>query len=174
MVDPNNRRSTGGKIELKITLQRPLLKPEIAVKEEKWLVIDEFNSGGLGFPSPLMASTPQPRNASATGSPSGRTTGTAAKSKRTPVTPSPNPASAPSPETPKVGSSASPAPQAPTPRPSSALVVKPEVIAAPPDTEDEKHKALDELNRYIFFVDHQRRLEGYKTTNYGFSFFSCD
>ncbi|KAF9927023.1 hypothetical protein BGZ67_007793 [Mortierella alpina] len=55
LVDPTTRRNTGGKIEVRIRLQRPLLKPEIAVKEEKWLVIDEFNSGGLGFPSPISA-----------------------------------------------------------------------------------------------------------------------
>ncbi|KAF9212034.1 Coiled-coil and C2 domain-containing protein 1B [Podila verticillata] len=157
IMDSNNRRSTGGKIELKITLQRPLLKPEIAVKEEKWLVIDEFNSGGLGFPSLLTASTPQPRNASATGSPLGRTTGAAAKSTRTPATPSPRPAprvlaSTPSQETPKVRSNASPAPQAPTPRPTSALVVKPEAVVAPSETQDEKDKALDELNSVELLV----------------------
>ncbi|KAF9290691.1 Coiled-coil and C2 domain-containing protein 1B [Mortierella antarctica] len=154
IVDPNNRRSTGGKIELKITLQRPLLKPEIAVKEEKWLVIDEFNSGGLGFPSPVTASTPQPRNASAIGSPSGRTTGAATgKSARTP-TPSQSPApkipsaAAPSvPETPKVRASASPTPQAPTPRPNPPPAAKPVVVVAAPETEDsEKDKALEELN----------------------------
>ncbi|KAG0307554.1 Coiled-coil and C2 domain-containing protein 1B [Dissophora globulifera] len=53
LLDPGTRRNTGGKVEIKIRLQRPLLKPEIVVKEEKWLVIDEFNSGGLGFPTPV-------------------------------------------------------------------------------------------------------------------------
>ncbi|KAG0054676.1 Coiled-coil and C2 domain-containing protein 1B [Gryganskiella cystojenkinii] len=62
LVDPSTRKATGGKLEIKIRLQRPLLKPEIVVKEEKWLVIDEFNSGGLGFPSPV-ASTPPTRQA---------------------------------------------------------------------------------------------------------------
>ncbi|KAG0037758.1 Coiled-coil and C2 domain-containing protein 1B [Podila clonocystis] len=154
IVDPNNRRSTGGKIELKITLQRPLLKPEIVVKEEKWLVIDEFNSGGLGFPSPIMASTPQPRNASAIGSPSGKTTVAATgKSARTP-TPSQSPvpkvpsATAPSiPETPKVRTSASPPPQVPTSRLNPPPAAKPAVVVAAPDSEDsEKDKALEELN----------------------------
>ncbi|KAG0220829.1 Coiled-coil and C2 domain-containing protein 1B, partial [Mortierella sp. GBA43] len=58
VLDPTTRRNTGGKVEIKIRLQRPLLGPEIAVKEEKWLVIDEFNSGGLGFPSPSTAVAP--------------------------------------------------------------------------------------------------------------------
>ncbi|KAG0294432.1 hypothetical protein BGZ96_001160 [Linnemannia gamsii] len=58
LLDPTNRRNTGGKIEIKIRLQRPLLKPEIVIKEEKWLVIDEFNSGGLGFPSTVTVTPP--------------------------------------------------------------------------------------------------------------------
>ncbi|KAG0335633.1 Coiled-coil and C2 domain-containing protein 1B [Podila horticola] len=126
IVDPNNRRSTGGKIELKITLQRPLLKPEIAVKEEKWLVIDEFNSGGLGFPSSITASVPQPRNANATGSPSGKTAvATTGKSARTP-TPSHSPA-------PKVPNASVP-----------SVPETPKVRAATEDSE--KYKALEELN----------------------------
>ncbi|KAG0328653.1 Coiled-coil and C2 domain-containing protein 1B [Dissophora globulifera] len=63
LLDPGTRRNTGGKVEIKIRLQRPLLKPEIVVKEEKWLVIDEFNSGGLGFPTPVAAVAPPARAA---------------------------------------------------------------------------------------------------------------
>ncbi|ORZ28397.1 hypothetical protein BCR41DRAFT_383224 [Lobosporangium transversale] len=71
LLDPTTRRATGGKIEIKIQLQRPLLKPEIVTKEEKWLVIDEFNSGGLGFPSPITA-TSQSRPATNTSAGGGR------------------------------------------------------------------------------------------------------
>ncbi|KAK5822480.1 hypothetical protein F5H01DRAFT_410754 [Linnemannia elongata] len=77
LLDPSNRKNTGGKLEVKIRLQRPLLKPEIIVKEEKWLVIDEFNSGGLGFPS-TVAVTPASRSSGSpaigrTGAPAGKT-----------------------------------------------------------------------------------------------------
>ncbi|KAG0082450.1 Coiled-coil and C2 domain-containing protein 1B [Podila epicladia] len=161
IVDPNSRRSTGGKIELKITLQRPLLKPEIAVKEEKWLVIDEFNSGGLGFPSPITTSTPQPRNASIIGSPSVKTTGVVTgKSARTPppsqspapkvLSPAPtvpSPAAPLVPESSKVRTSVSPTPQVPTPRPNLPPAAKPALVVAAPETESsEKDKALEELN----------------------------
>ncbi|KAG0208709.1 Coiled-coil and C2 domain-containing protein 1B [Mortierella sp. GBA30] len=96
LVDPTTRRNTGGKIEVKIRLQRPLLKPEIAIKEEKWLVIDEFNSGGLGFPSPIAA-TPPSRSANSpalgrAGTPVSRTNNKAAPSAsaiRAPTTPTP-------------------------------------------------------------------------------------
>ncbi|KAG0340265.1 Coiled-coil and C2 domain-containing protein 1B [Podila humilis] len=175
LVDPNTRRNTGGKIEIKITLQRPLQKPEIVVKEEKWLVIDEFNSGGLGFPSPVNAPTPQSRLANATGSPrttAGHTT-IAAKVTRAPA---PVASSSPMPS--------SPAPARPSPaRPSpvgggaasalhtsgqaSTLVRPPNtsnvaVAAAQPalgsskqpeEAEDEaKEKALDELNSVELLV----------------------
>ncbi|KAK3814975.1 MAG: hypothetical protein J3Q66DRAFT_343532 [Benniella sp.] len=77
LLDPTTRRNTGGKIEIKIRLQRPLLGPEIAVKEEKWLVIDEFNSGGLGFPSPVSAAAATSRPAAGLGA--GRAVASAGK-----------------------------------------------------------------------------------------------
>ncbi|KAF9353320.1 Coiled-coil and C2 domain-containing protein 1B [Mortierella sp. AD094] len=80
LMDTSNRRSTGAKIEIQIRLQQPLLRREIVVKEEKWLVIDEFNSGGLGFPTPAL-SAPGSRPAGGTSkarTPAGRATKAAA------------------------------------------------------------------------------------------------
>ncbi|KAF9135960.1 Coiled-coil and C2 domain-containing protein 1B [Mortierella sp. 14UC] len=125
LLDPTNRRNTGGKVEIKIRLQRPLLKPEIVVKEEKWLVIDEFNSGGLGFPSTIAVTPPSRSSGSSaigrTGTPAGKT----AK-----AVPAAAPVAAPSPA-PAARIAVAPTPAAPTatapvtsmkqsPRPSTA------------------------------------------------------
>ncbi|KAF9972570.1 Coiled-coil and C2 domain-containing protein 1B [Actinomortierella ambigua] len=68
LMDPmNSRKPTGGKIEIEIKLQRPLLKPEIAVKEEKWLVIDEFNSSGLDLPALGGSASPSSSSAASQG-----------------------------------------------------------------------------------------------------------
>ncbi|KAF9574176.1 hypothetical protein EC968_007271 [Mortierella alpina] len=179
LVDPATRRNTGGKIEVRIRLQRPLLKPEIAVKEEKWLVIDEFNSGGLGFPSPISATpaarsggspvsgragTPVGKTAKATAvAPTGRTAPSIA-----PAIPSPAPASAagrgptvaPSKESPKPagssGQQAAPRQISPAPD-SSAAKAKPATSAPSPATETEQDesesdKALNELNNVEILV----------------------
>ncbi|CAG8528003.1 14725_t:CDS:2, partial [Cetraspora pellucida] len=42
LVD-NNRRSTGGKLEVRLRLRNPLLKADIIQKTEKWLVVHGFN-----------------------------------------------------------------------------------------------------------------------------------
>ncbi|KAK3836094.1 MAG: hypothetical protein JOS17DRAFT_536050 [Linnemannia elongata] len=126
LLDPTNRRNTGGKIEVKIRLQRPLLKPEIVVKEEKWLVIDEFNSGGLGFPS-TVAVTPPSRSSGSpaigrTGAPSGKAVKTVSAA---PVAAAPPPANAtraavtPSPAAPATAASST-ASVKQSPKPSSA------------------------------------------------------
>ncbi|KAF9969719.1 Coiled-coil and C2 domain-containing protein 1B, partial [Modicella reniformis] len=86
LLDPTTRRNTGGKIEVKLRLQRPLLKPEIVVKEEKWLVIDEFNSGGLGFPSPVGATSRSGKGRIAKGATATTTTITSTTSKTTTTT----------------------------------------------------------------------------------------
>ncbi|KAI7831377.1 hypothetical protein BC939DRAFT_498827 [Gamsiella multidivaricata] len=105
LLNPTTRRNTGGKIEIKIRLQRPLLEPEIVVKEEKWLVIDEFNSGGLGFPSPVAAAAPSRSVASPLARRAGTSAGRATKGAATPAAPAsrtvpiPAPTAAPAPPT---------------------------------------------------------------------------
>ncbi|KAF9960873.1 hypothetical protein BGZ72_005543 [Mortierella alpina] len=180
LVDPATRRNTGGKIEVRIRLQRPLLKPEIAVKEEKWLVIDEFNSGGLGFPSPISAA-PASRSGGSptsgrTGTPVGKPTKatTAASTGRAPGTAptvsSPAPTSA-SGRTPTLAvSQESPKPVGPAPVPASAAPRQispapgspaakakpassaPSPAAATEQDESESDKALNELNNVEILV----------------------
>ncbi|KAF9922872.1 Coiled-coil and C2 domain-containing protein 1B [Linnemannia zychae] len=84
LLDATNRKNTGGKLEIRIRLQRPLQKPEIVIKEEKWLVIDAFNFGGLGFPSPVSITPPM----KSSGSPAqGRGTPGGKATKAVPTTP---------------------------------------------------------------------------------------
>ncbi|KAG0253282.1 Coiled-coil and C2 domain-containing protein 1B [Mortierella polycephala] len=178
LMDPTGRRKTNGKIEVKIRLQRPLLKPEIVIKEEKWLVIDEFNSGGLGFPSPVTAKpSPQP-----TGAPVSARSGTPAVKARkaTPSTAPGNraspaqasrPKAAPPPTvapvaskeqakstTPSTGQPAALAARAnnPSPVPSKppAAAVTKRSSAAPAGEleESESDKALNELNSVDLLV----------------------
>ncbi|TPX59493.1 hypothetical protein SpCBS45565_g07724 [Spizellomyces sp. 'palustris'] len=45
LADPNNpRRLTGGKLEVRVRLRSPLNKPDVVVKEERWLSVD-FSGG---------------------------------------------------------------------------------------------------------------------------------
>ncbi|KAF9542077.1 Coiled-coil and C2 domain-containing protein 1B [Mortierella hygrophila] len=178
LLDPTNRRNTGGKIEVKIRLQRPLLKPEIIVKEEKWVVIDEFNSAGLGFPS-TVAATPSSRSS---GSPAiGRTGPPAGKATKAvpaaPVAATPTPANAtravgiPSPAAPAVAA-ASTASVKQSPKPPSASTAaagqrsapasrgatpaaaspKPNAATDAEEEESESDKALNELNSIELLV----------------------
>ncbi|KAG0277176.1 Coiled-coil and C2 domain-containing protein 1B [Linnemannia exigua] len=178
LLDPSNRKNTGGKLEIKIRLQRPLLKPEIVVKEEKWLVIDEFNSGGLGFPS-TVAVTPPSRSSGSpavgrTGTPAGKTAKvvpTTAPATRTAVAPAPvaPTAAAPatsanqSPKPPTVSQPSAPAGQsltpaaaaaAASPKPNVAPVAKnqPAPAADAEGEESESDKALNELNSVELLV----------------------
>ncbi|KAF9141094.1 hypothetical protein BGX30_005474 [Mortierella sp. GBA39] len=164
LLDPTNRRNTGGKIEVKIRLQRPLLKPEIVVKEEKWLVIDEFNSGGLGFPS-TAAVTPTSRSS---GSPAiGRTGAPAGKATKAVLT-APV-AATPTPAAPAIAA-ASTASVKQSPKPSSASTAAAGQRSAPASRgaapaaknlsaatdaegeESESDKALNELNSIELLV----------------------
>ncbi|RHZ49946.1 hypothetical protein Glove_508g6 [Diversispora epigaea] len=43
LVD-NNRRPTGGRLEIRLRLRHPLEKADIITKKERWLIIDEFNT----------------------------------------------------------------------------------------------------------------------------------
>ncbi|KAI1316847.1 Coiled-coil and C2 domain-containing protein 1B [Mortierella claussenii] len=170
LLDPTTRRNTGGKIEVKIRLQRPLIKPEIVVKEEKWLVIDEFNSAGLGFPAPVAAGTPQARSSTTSAVVAGRA-GTpvrrAAKPAAAPTSrPAPVAAVVQTPATPKqstpIPATATPTTAtAPAARPNNPVTASPKVsepatktpatkAAVPTATDDldesESDKALNELN----------------------------
>ncbi|KNC95914.1 uncharacterized protein SPPG_08672 [Spizellomyces punctatus DAOM BR117] len=52
LADPNNpRRLTGGKLEVRIRLRSPLNKPDVVVKEERWLSVD-FSGGNQVEGSP--------------------------------------------------------------------------------------------------------------------------
>ncbi|CAG8836489.1 9571_t:CDS:2, partial [Racocetra persica] len=61
LVD-NNRKPTGGKLEVRLRLRSPLLKPDIIQKTEKWLVVHGFNLNNpiantqVSAPSPKVAS----------------------------------------------------------------------------------------------------------------------
>ncbi|KAG0255113.1 Coiled-coil and C2 domain-containing protein 1B [Actinomortierella ambigua] len=121
LMDPQNpRRPAGGKIEIEIKLQRPLLKPEIAIKEEKWLVIDAFNSNGLGLPilgrggsalaSSSSAASSQARMASpGLGSAAASAAAAAVVAPKTRGTPAPTLTSTPIPTPPAPASASSPA-----------------------------------------------------------------
>ncbi|KAK3847539.1 MAG: hypothetical protein J3R72DRAFT_167165 [Linnemannia gamsii] len=166
LLDPTNRKNTGGKLEIKIRLQRPLLKPEIVVKEEKWLVIDDFNSGGLGFPSPV-AVTPHSRSS---GSPAvGRTGTPAGKTVKAVPTTAPAPAAAAlatsakqSPKPPTVSQPSAPVSQSTTP--TAAAAASPKLNVAPAarnqpapaadalGEESESDKALNEFNSVELLV----------------------
>ncbi|KAF8932871.1 Coiled-coil and C2 domain-containing protein 1B [Dissophora ornata] len=163
LLDPTTRRNTGGKIEIKIRLQRPLLKPEIVVKEEKWLVIDEFNSGGLGFPTPVAATTTPSR---ATASPVTGKAGTPASKPNKPnATPAPPvsraaptaapaatvPASAAHVPTKQTAVSASTSAAA-APKVSAAAPAPAATAAAGDSEESESDKALNELNNVDLLV----------------------
>ncbi|KAF8949420.1 Coiled-coil and C2 domain-containing protein 1B [Haplosporangium gracile] len=175
LLDPTNRRNTGGKLEIKIRLQCPLLKPEIVVKEEKWLVIDEFNSGGLGFPSSVAVTAPSRLPGSSatgrTGTPAEKTT-KAVPAAAVASTPAPAPATradaAPTPATPAAGAAsakqaskpltaagqssapasrgATPAAASPKPNAASAAKNSSAAAAAAEGEESELDKALNELN----------------------------
>ncbi|KAF9110012.1 Coiled-coil and C2 domain-containing protein 1B [Mortierella sp. AM989] len=178
LTDISNRRSNGGKIEIKIRLQQPLLKREIVIKEEKWLVIDEFNSRGLGFPTP--ASTVPVSKAKA---PVGRATkAAAAPTSATPANRAPNsPATGRStvpvsksvpPRQAATSAASSPAPTsiargnnpASAPQKTSTPVAKPAApapiaktpvpapVAAVDPEESESEKALSELNNVELLV----------------------
>ncbi|CAG8565829.1 8542_t:CDS:2, partial [Diversispora eburnea] len=43
LVD-NNRRPTGGRLEIRLRMRHPLEKADIITKKERWLIIDEFNT----------------------------------------------------------------------------------------------------------------------------------
>ncbi|KAF9906415.1 hypothetical protein EC991_000662 [Linnemannia zychae] len=172
LLDPSNRRNTGGKVEIRIRLQRPLLKPEIVVKEEKWLVIDEFNSSGLGFPS-TVAVTPPSRSSGSpltgrAGPPAGKTAKTVptvapvaapspAPASRVTVTPtpvasvasekqSPKPSTASQPSAPVSQSAATSAIASPKPTVAPAAKNQPAPSAEADEEESKSDKALNELN----------------------------
>ncbi|KAJ1345130.1 hypothetical protein BSLG_000645 [Batrachochytrium salamandrivorans] len=52
LVDPSNpRRETGSKLEVRIKMRQPLLKPDVVTKTERWLIVD--------FGKPLAGGSPQ-------------------------------------------------------------------------------------------------------------------
>ncbi|KAF9209390.1 hypothetical protein BGZ49_004695 [Haplosporangium sp. Z 27] len=162
-----NRRSTGGKIEVRIRLQQPLLRREIVIKEEKWLVIDEFNSGGLGY---LISglSTPAPSSqradvaASKAKAPAGRASKVASASTTPRSSNSPAPARSAAPATKPVPSkqvaasastSAAPSTSKALPSASKPVAPKPSVPAPAVDLEESaSEKALGELNNVDLIV----------------------
>ncbi|KAF9100620.1 Coiled-coil and C2 domain-containing protein 1B [Mortierella sp. GBA35] len=179
LSDPATRRNTGAKVEVKIRLQRPLLKPEIVVKEEKWLVIDEFNSGGLRFPSTVTATPPSRSSGSPAvgraGTPAGKPTKVApAATASTPVTRTTPPPASMAPAAASVASAPSakqsPKPsaagQSPVPanRGATPAVASPKTTVTPAGKntpvpaadfegeESESDKALNELNSVELLV----------------------
>ena len=57
-----NRKPTGGKLEVRIRLQTPLEEAEVVTRTEKWLIIDEFNRNNPVF-SALQTLSAQTANA---------------------------------------------------------------------------------------------------------------
>ncbi|KAG0240162.1 Coiled-coil and C2 domain-containing protein 1B [Actinomortierella wolfii] len=164
LVDQNGRKPVGGKIEVEIKLQRPLLKPEIAVKEEKWLVIDEFNSNGIGLPilgsSTKAVSSSPSTSQGRTASPASASAGTFTKP-GAPASASPRPVSSPAVVSPKPAQPTQPAtPKSSTPSSTTSARVPAtgDVRQAMEDAEeigagaadDEVTKAKEELDS----VDH--------------------
>ncbi|RUS25235.1 hypothetical protein BC938DRAFT_472446 [Jimgerdemannia flammicorona] len=48
-LQDSNRKRTGGKLEIRIALSEPLNGDDIVTKQEKWLVIDDFNTNIYSF-----------------------------------------------------------------------------------------------------------------------------
>ncbi|KAF9429900.1 Coiled-coil and C2 domain-containing protein 1B [Entomortierella beljakovae] len=127
LLDPNNRRSTGGKIEVKIRLQQPLLSPEIVIKEEKWLVIDEFNSSGVEFPAPISTvGNPTDPTAAKGRAPLGPTKVAVAPASRAPTSPASTRSTAP------VSKPIPPPKQPVAPPKQPAAAASPSTSSAPP------------------------------------------
>jgi len=59
------RKPTGGKLEVRLRIRTPLLKPDVITKTEKWLIIDEFNVNNSSFTS-LQSTTQASTSASVT------------------------------------------------------------------------------------------------------------
>ncbi|KAJ3013272.1 Coiled-coil and C2 domain-containing protein 1B [Thoreauomyces humboldtii] len=76
LADPTNpRRMMGGKLEVRIRLRSPLMKPDVVLKEERWLSIDFSGSPGVATaispstPSRVVTSPPAPSPVAKTVSP---------------------------------------------------------------------------------------------------------
>ncbi|CAG8534892.1 9206_t:CDS:2 [Acaulospora morrowiae] len=79
LVD-NNRRPTGGKLEIRLRLRAPLLKADVISKTEKWLIIDDLNTN-----HPLHA-TPKP-SASSSDVTSSKSSSTSTPLRKNPINP---------------------------------------------------------------------------------------
>ncbi|KAL1919989.1 uncharacterized protein VTP21DRAFT_1135 [Calcarisporiella thermophila] len=121
----NNKRPTGGRLEIRICLRTPLLGTEILRKTDKWLVIDEFNPAN---PIPPEISLIPPASSQSPGMATGATT-----SRENPTSKPSTPVSTPSKNSARTGSASqlltspsgfnsSPIPSAPsTPLPARRL-----------------------------------------------------
>ncbi|KAI8827160.1 uncharacterized protein EV422DRAFT_28179 [Fimicolochytrium jonesii] len=114
LVDAANpRRTTGGKIEVRLRLRSPISKPDVVVKEERWLTIDFSGGAGTNVVTTPVSASSDASPLSIT-SPEGLSPASASPAK-------PKPARAPSPNHltpagPQAPSSAQPPKRQPSPQ----------------------------------------------------------